>query len=155
METTHANRYPGSCYRCGVKVPAGTGAWSRETGALHADESQCKKTTKTWAAYQRTEVFSAFRAAVANAYATAGLSVLHSTCVEHPTVITGHGLRVTVGGYRKDEVFARGIEIYRDGELVHSAPRVRVETGDYFADQLAQVEQEIALILTHAKDSGS
>lgn len=143
-ETPITNRFPGRCTECGSQVAAGAGLYDRNPytrGVRHLD-GQHNTATKTWRATQARIAGERFRAAVAALYTDAGYARQASERIEAPTVITGHGLTATVGGYRRGEVFARGLEVRRDGILIHDGPEPRVtETGDYYADHLAAQRQ--------------
>lgn len=152
-EDVRPNRYAGPCGRCGARVQKGAGTWGRNTGSLHVTEDDCEKTTKTWRSFEAGRLMEQHRAEKAAAYETAGLTVYWPHRIEYPVEITGHGIRALVGGYRPGEVFARGVEVYRGSELVYEGPRPKAETGDWYADRIAEDRATIECILSFAPDA--
>jgi hypothetical protein len=150
-DTRQVNRFPGSCTTCGTKVPAGAGLWSRATGPQHAD-GDCKTTTKTYQTHLHAQALRDHQKAVADAYDAAGLTVLWSDRIEHSHNIapkqTGFlGLRCMVGGYARAAVMPYGVRIFQGDKQVYDGPRPRIETGDYYADRLAEHQEIIAKIM--------
>jgi ribosomal protein L24E len=140
-----ANRFPGPCYFCGAKVPAGAGVYG--SGQVRHLPGRCKTTTKTYRDTIAAAWMGAYREVVARMWADAGYNVFYSHRVEHADEITGHGLRALVGGDKSAyEIGEHGVRVYRGGALVGEHPRPRIDTGDYFADWVAQAAATIAIL---------
>lgn len=155
MTTTdaqQANRFAGPCSFCGSCVPVGAGTYKPREGVRHP-EGGCKTTTKTYRDSIRRQQHADFQAALKAVYADTGYSYWYSHRVEYADEITGHGLRAFAGGYDRDKVMPNGVRVYRVlsrgavvSDLIHECPAPRFETGDYYADQIAQARALVAIL---------
>jgi len=150
--TQQANRFAGPCSFCGSRVPAGAGTYARTEGVRHP-EGGCKTTTKTYRDSIARQRWADMQAAVKAAYADAGYDRSYSHRVECADQITGHGLLALVGGYDRDEIMPNGVRVYRvlsrgavTSDLIHECPVPRFETGDYYADTIAQARTLVAIL---------
>ena len=143
--STMPNRYPGSCAICGAKVATGAGTYSRATGVTHKD-GEHNTATKTYRRWVRGQRFDAWKAQTEALHTDAGCRRWFGTCIEHATHIDGNGIHATLGGYQRDAVFADGLIIHRNGAETARYDQPRIETGDFYADQLAQTAAIIALL---------
>jgi hypothetical protein len=146
------NQYDGPCWRCGTKVPALTGTYSKDRHQSEHPEGACKTTTKTWRHTESVRKMEEFRATIAALWADAGYERQHSSRIERPDVITGHGLRVLIGGDKPGDVFGYGVRIFRGSQLLGEYPRPAypdLTTGEYFEAQLDMTRALIALIDAH------
>jgi hypothetical protein len=147
-----ANQYDGPCWRCGTTVRALTGTYNRERRQSEHPEGACKTTTKTWRHTESVRRMEEYRAVAAALWADAGYERQHSSRVEHPDVITGHGLRVLIGGDKPGDVFGHGVRIYRGKQLLGEYPRpvaADPEGSRYFEAHLDMTRALIALIDAH------
>jgi hypothetical protein len=143
------NRYQGPCSFCGAHVAAGAGTWDRAMGTRHP-EGGCKTTTKTYRASVRRKLMNDMRAAIKDAYQSAGFGRLEATRVDDATEIMGHGLRAYVGGYKPGTMKRYGVRVYRDyGHgvgMIHECAEPSIETGDYYADRIAEARALIGIL---------
>lgn len=155
---TGPNRYDGPCRRCGTRVPTGTGTYDHTAhGCLHP-EGQCKTTTKTYQRWADAQALATFQAAVKDLYTARGYTRWDPPRIEHAAEVRGHGLLALVGGDRRGEVFGHGIRVFRtfpgtNPMLIHECPRFRIETGDFYADQLAQHAALLDLLGEYATET--
>jgi hypothetical protein len=156
MTTPAPNRYAGSCYFCGAKVPADAGTWSPDHRAQHLP-GRCKTTTKTYRDTIAAAQMGAYREEVARMWAAAGYSRDIPQYHYHSVVITGHGLRALLGGERQFDGGTRlepiGLEVYRDGTLAGKHDKPRAETGDYYGDWITRTAATIAILNSYREDS--
>lgn len=122
-ETSIPNKFAGSCNRCGAKVAAATGLWSRDTGCVHTTVDDCNHTTKTWAKHINTEAFNAAAAARKAQWSAAGFDrvpeFMRSTAsfessVDGAGVVDGLWVKFIRGGGRMcvDDVTYNTIRVF-------------------------------------------
>jgi hypothetical protein len=146
------NQHNGPCWRCGTTVPALTGTYNRERHGSEHPEGACKTTTKTWKRTEDERRLAEFRAANEALFTDAGYTCHASDRIEHADIITGHGLRVLVGGDKRDDVFGHGVRVYRDGRLLAEYPKPHLTIlgeDEYYERLLDRTRALIALIDAH------
>lgn len=150
------NRYPGACWFCGAKVPAGAGTYD---GSVRHLPGRCNRKTKTYRDTIATARMRAYREEVERMWTAAGYSRYIPQYAYHSVQVTGNGLTVLIGGERTPDRHAMGveigIEIYRGGGLIgkHDRP-AKPETGDYYGDWLTAEAATIATIDSYRTDTG-
>lgn len=147
------NQFAGRCFTCGATVPAGEGTWTGSHGCEHKP-GRCNTKTKTYAASAASQRMAAFHADSEAIYTAGGYARWHSQRIEAPSVVSGHGLRALVGGDKPGDVMGWGIRVYRvltpEGgglsDMIAEYPVPRIETGDWYADRLAEDQAIVDLL---------